>query len=391
MAVSKAYQFMHRVLLITRHFPPLVTGGARRPYLLENGLKTAGISVKVVAPIIPDDVDGVAAPHPSPAPSVGADASGQRRSTVRSFIRTHMFLPDPDIRWSLRAVKAAQRARFAPDWIITTSPPESIHIAGRLLASRWRAGWIADFRDNWLVDPLLPQRHSGVRRKLEQPIAKWALSRADIISAPSNRMLDEAKSYAPQAKSLLLPQPSPSPANVNNKGKSNAERTHEFIVLHTGSFSLSHAGRTIAETLSLFKSAKEQRSNLRLHLIGRLTQDEQELARAIDGVHILGLKTMMETWEAQRSADLLLLAAAPDTEIVPGKLSEYHASGRPLVVVGGGAWAKTENKGLTPLTRMLHIIDNQRLDVPKRPIFTAEDAAAALIEATEGFSPRRSA
>lgn len=370
---------MHRVLLVTRHFPPIVSGGARRPYLIAKGLQSAGVDVAVAAPAIPDDVNGITTPHPTPLPPL--DGGAPRGPAIRNFIRAHLFLPDPDIRWSLRAIRAAQAADFRPDWVITTSPPESVHVAGRVLASRWRAGWIADFRDNWLVDPLLPQRRSGFRRAVERPIANWILSRADIVTAPSERMLEEARAYARRAKGLLLPQPAPSAwTNAESLGAP-AQTTDEIVILHTGSFSLSHADRLIDPTLALFEAAKDRVPRLRLDLVGRLTRDEQEKVRAVDGIRIIGEKTMIETWEAQRAADVLLLTAAPNTEIIPGKISEYRASGRPFVVVGGGAWSKDENNGVAPLDRLLDIVENGVSPPATSVSFTAEDAAKMLIKA----------
>ena len=41
----------------------------------------------------------------------------------------------------------------AVDCLVTSSPPESVHLIGLLLGHR-RPPWIADFRDGWSFEPL---------------------------------------------------------------------------------------------------------------------------------------------------------------------------------------------------------------------------------------------
>ncbi len=378
---------MVNILFLSRHFPPIVSGGARRPYLLAKGLQAEGAHVRVIAPAMPEDVDGAIVPHPQVAPLEASQARNSRykgqNSILRNWIRANLFLPDPDIRWALRAVAGGSFEDFNPDWLMTTSPPESVHVAGYLIARKLRAGWIADFRDNWLIDPLVPQRQRPLRRAVEKRIAKAILSKADVITAPSKRMLDEIADYAPGVRRLLLPQPGVlDEAAPIVRQSTSKDGDDPIIVLHTGSFSLSHGTRSIEPTLEVFAEARRRHPRFVLHLIGRLTEQEHVLATAAPGVEPLGVVTMTETWKAQRAADILLLAAAPHTDIVPGKISEYEASSRPIVVVGGSEWAQAINGKGGPLARLLSLADSdaRSTTLGESNAWSAQEVARLLLD-----------
>ncbi|MEM7662707.1 MAG: glycosyltransferase [Pseudomonadota bacterium] len=340
------------ILIFARHFPPFVSGGARRPYLLANGLENLGHNVCVIAPALPEDITGVSVIHPAPVAeaSASAEQDGPPRpgttTALKNWIRANLFLPDPDIRWAMRAAKAAkQLTDFVPDWVVSTSPPESVHIAALSTARRYRCRWAADFRDHWLIYPLIREREAMARRVIERRIAKSLLSRADLLFSPEQSMLEEVASYAPKTPTLHLPQAAfvSSPTHPRSDGPN-----RPITIVHTGSFSLSHSKRSIDPALSLITEARRRDARFQLVLIGRLTAEEAAKARAVDGVELLGEVELEEAWQAQTSADILLNVAAPDAKTPPGKLAEYKAAQRPIVFIGGDQRYRTKHGGDTP-------------------------------------------
>lgn len=322
-----------RILMIARHYPPLVSGGARRPFLLASGLRELGYEVRVVAPVLPEGEPGLAVPHVAAgqdATEPGEPRGAERRSSsARDVLRTQVMVPDPDIRWALAACRAVRRAGWEPpDWIVTTSPPESVHVAGLLLARRTGARWVADLRDGWLHEPLMAVRQRALRRSLERPLARALLARADVVTTATAAIREEASRLGAQAP-LILAQPSPPPASPPP-----SEHEGPLTILHTGSFSLSDGNRRIGPLLDLFRTAGP---DARLRLVGRLTEEERAAARAV-GAEVTPPVPMEAAWALQRDADVLVLVASEGTDAVPGKLAEYAASGRPVVCLGGGAW-----------------------------------------------------
>ncbi len=373
-----------RILILTRHFPPVVTGGARRPYLLARGLARLGADITVLAPVqppaLPDGIAFIAAPHPMPAPATsGLSPQG---ASLKDWMRANLMLPDPDLRWSLRAAGIAkEKLTTKPDWIFSTSPPESLHLAAARLARHFNCRWAADFRDNWLDDPLIGERRHWARRKAERLLARSLLNKADLLCAPTERIISEMSAYAAHKPAFLLRQPGRmQPAQDEQAFLSDKDA---ITIVHTGSFSLSHDDRSIDQTLDFFAAALEREPRLRLTLIGRLTEQEQAAARAAPHVETLGVLAMEESWRAQAEADILLLAVAPGSDIVPGKLSEYQAAAKPVICLGGGAWAKALMAGEDPLTAIGKLSDPQArkalADRQSGGAVYAEDAAASLL------------
>lgn len=149
---------MKQLMLIARHFPPEVSGGARRPYLLSKGLMELGYDLTVVTPFeaLPG-LNMLTVAHPvldkMGSLDMMAQANGKVRSpdsSLRDFLRTWLLFPDPEIRWSLRVLQQLWSLKVKPDCLITTSPPESLHITGMLLSRRWGVPWVAEFRDTWI-------------------------------------------------------------------------------------------------------------------------------------------------------------------------------------------------------------------------------------------------
>lgn len=355
------------ILLLTRHFPPAVSGGARRPFLLARGLRARGWRVTVASPVRPtDEKDWIETPHPAGARGDSANpVSAATRATwseaVKAPLRRLMYWPDNDMRWALAAARSVGRASIEPDWVISTSPPESAHLAGRLIQRATGARWLAEMRDSWIADPLRPElKTSALRRSGERLIAKRLLSRCDRLVAVSETIAAEA--------ALWLSPGAPAPLVIGHFAEPSGE-TYAFggggpHLLYTGRFSLSHPLRTIGRLLDSFARIREALPGARLHLVGLLTDAELSevgghAASAFVTVH--GEISHRSALAMQASADALILYQQ-STAALPGKLGEYLLSSAPILVLGDGPWR------------------SRLADTPHFPI---QDAARALL------APRR--
>ena len=327
-----------RIVILTRHFPPVVSGGARRPYLLAETLQAMGYEVTVVAPSGPDETPFqlITVPHlgDQKLRHAPADSPTFVDPLLRRFLRRYFAIPDADIRWALRAAKAAGPLR-PRDWLITSSPPESVHVAGALLKHRHGCRWLADFRDSWLQSPLRPEIQIGqhVRRGLEQRLARFIASRTDCVSATTPDILSEVFGFGARGPGEAIGHFSEPP------GEPIILPADTINIVHTGSFTRSDAAREIAPVLEAFDRAN--RDDLRLYLIGQLSAREmiqvQQSSRAHQ-IFCIGICDRKQTMRYQAGADVLLLSAAPLSQHIPGKLAEYVAAGRPIISIGGGAW-----------------------------------------------------
>lgn len=370
---------MTSILLLARHYPPAVSGGARRPGLLVEALRELGAQVFVVAPSLPSGDDGslgLVVPHPNRDPST-APAHRPCRS-LKDHARESLLWPDPDVRWAMRAARAAVDAvPFKPDWVLTTSPPESLHVAGAWLKRRLGARWAADFRDTWLYRPHRQQRSHPLRRTGEALIARAILPRADLVLAVDPVVAREIRGLGAR-EAVVLPHFSPDklPPPATLLGEN-------LNVVHAGSIELSDPTARIEDLLDTFKAALAENPRLHLHLVGRLSHREQLLAEDCPEVTLHGPKSYEDALALIGAADALALVASPKMHVPPSKIVDYLATDRPILACGEGEWRMDPR---TPKSSALDVLRNLRkggrraeaLPAPKGTRQTAEDLLSLM-------------
>jgi len=378
-----------KLVIIARHYPPAVSGGARRPYFLAHALKEAGAEIFLVAPDRDPALAGIAVTHPNrdPAPDGGGgrvSALEFARNTAREWVRW----PDPDITWSQRAARAALASLlFKPDWVLTTSPPESIHWAGKKLKAATGARWCADFRDQWFERAFRVNRRKPVRRHLETLYARQLLRDVDLTVSVNELIDGEVASLAGLRA-----------AQREIIGHFSAPRSSDYQfegpgphLLHTGSFSLSDPDCPIAPTLQAFETAAQRAPSLRLHLAGRLSQSELKTVAASPAagqIVIHGTVPLVTSLAMQAAADALIVAAAPQAPVPPGKYAEYRAAGRPVIATGDGPWR--ERIGLAAQDAAHAMMDPEALALPDGMMAgqSAAEAARQLLDAMQRATDR---
>lgn len=324
--------------------------------------------MRVASPKAPlQEPEWIESPHPAAERGAAALANAPNRATngrtiVANAARRLLYWPDADMRWALstaRRISASIREFEKPDWIITSSPPESAHLAGALIKQRTGIRWLAEMRDSWIDEPLREElRTSVVRRSIERRIATTLLRRADHIVAVSASIAAEAKGFGIARPISLIGHFADS---VDETRTLDGPGPH---LVHTGQFSLSHPERTLDAVLDAFERVLPSFPTAMLHLVGRLTHEEIQLA-ARHATHnhtkIYGPLPYADARAFQRGADGLVLYQ-PDTAALPGKISEYLLCDAPILIVGDGAWQ--ERLEHVPHWRMDRLTD--ALAAPRR-------------------------
>lgn len=176
-----------RLLLLAQRFHPAESVAAVRWSAFADELAFEGVKVGVICTRYPaDGADDrvVAEVRRSGVPDDGAAATGPRAPSgagrwSRAGLRaTAVRLAVPDTAWVAwfrprRALLDAARA-FAPDVVVSTSPPQGVHLFGRWLSRRLGVPWVADFRDPYVGDGRSnrpqrfpwPQAHALVERRI---------------------------------------------------------------------------------------------------------------------------------------------------------------------------------------------------------------------------------
>lgn len=323
-----------KILFISRHHPPIQSGGSRRSLSLVNALRDLGVGVTVVSPISTESGgDHIEVFHPQLSPNTSKSVTKLSvKEKLKSWIRLNFLLPDPDIRWANRVVKTLKKTDLSKyDAVFTSSPPESIHKVGYILSKQHALKWVADFRDFWLEDPLLELRTNRFRKRIEGHMARRWLKRANAVICVNNFLASEIEELVgkrvdiiePAVKIFMVPKP--------------VDPTL-FHIAHTGSFNLSDPNRHIGPLLDFTNRLIESRSNTHLHIAGRLLPHEIDAVRKSGlerNITMHGLLSADDAQALQLSMSALILNLSPESRAIPGKYYEYSACNKPIFMIGG--------------------------------------------------------
>lgn len=365
---------MH-VLIVAYHFPPDRAVGSLRPARMAEALRAAGHRVSVVTARLADEAERdrpaaegltVTAVESVPSPrelylrgkrlirgvgrsqrGTAAAASPERDTTPpppahevplwKRAISSLLWLPDDRQGFIPAAVAAARRihAERPVDWLITTAPPFSDHVAGLRIQRLTGARWAADFRDPWTDNPWKP---GAVRTRLTDRIEAWleqrVLHRADLVLSASDgiQRFFERRRGADLGKLLvirngieqLLERPARSPAEP-------------FRILHMGTFYQGRNPRPFLEALAAVRRRNPAR-RVRVDLVGRSREFRgrsiPEMVTALELDDVVVFHDFMPRAEVVRMAaesDLLLLLAQEQPDQVPQKLYEYLGTRVPIL------------------------------------------------------------
>ena len=296
--------------------------------------------------------------------------NAQRKSwkqRLSLWIRGNCFIPDPRVGWvrpSVRFLKKYLR-EHPVDAVVTTGPPQSVHLIGLRLKKELGLRWIADFRDPWTE--MFYYKHLGLsaaadrrHRRLEQAV----LDGADkIISVSPPVAADfQAKTQTPvvlitngfdesdfQAEESGSGSAHAEPFTRTGSGVSEAQPDSGAGAAAVPPFRLVHTGLFAADgnPLNLWDALAERcaadadfRARLQIRLAGKVDAAITDAIRARglgDNLVELGYLPHDETVREQRAADILLLPLRREPEyakVLPGKIFEYLAARRPVLGIG---------------------------------------------------------
>ena len=207
-----------KVLLVTMYFPPAGGGGVQRPLKFATHLPALGIETHVLAPDDPKWLHsdpGLAPPtqawihrarYLGPRARRLADELHGRRGLdrlsrqARSLSR-RVLVPDENVAWNLTAIPAAVRIvrKHEIDVVLTTSPPNSVHLIGAAVKRATGVRWVADLRDSIASHPHRRVERAAVRakEKVSESVARLVARQADVIVAASDAIADETLGLEP--------------------------------------------------------------------------------------------------------------------------------------------------------------------------------------------------
>jgi glycosyltransferase involved in cell wall biosynthesis len=258
------------------------------------------------------------------------------------FVRGNLFVPDPRRGWNRHALAAVERLLAAGerfDAVLTSSPPHSTQLIGLELQRRHGLRWLADLRDPWTdIYYYKDLHHTPLAAWLDARYERQVLAHADavLVTSPETKRLFLAKNPTlPAAKFHVLPngydesdfrQPSQPPTDC-------------LRITHTGTITeLYHINRLLEAVAAC--AAAHPTVPLCLRFVGQVSA---QLRAQIAAAGLAGITEYLDFVPHEQSVAYLmessvLLMAIPDVPrnlgILPGKVFEYLAAGKPILCVG---------------------------------------------------------
>ena len=211
---------MKEVLIISYYFPPLGMGGVQRPakwakYLPEFGWKPVVITVKDIVYYAYDysilrEIEEVPVFRTESLDPLRVskwfrvdknnENSGSRSKKFGVLFRkflNYWFIPDIRILWvPFVVIKAYKILKYDKHIkaVITTSPPNSVHVAGYILKKIFGVPWIADLRDDWLFE-IETRSLTVFHKRVNRWILRKTLKFADGIVTVSAGIAERLNSF----------------------------------------------------------------------------------------------------------------------------------------------------------------------------------------------------
>jgi glycosyltransferase involved in cell wall biosynthesis len=347
------------LLMLVPFFPPMGGGGVYRPLSFVRHLPAHGWRITVVTPSaqaywirdeslasnLPDECRVLRTRTWSAQAwlSRGRRGSSAPRRSSRGFgaarrTAAAVLVPDSYVGWVPFAVRTALEVARAEkvDALLSTSPPESTHLAARAVHRRTGLPWIADFRDPWMNLHLLEPAsrwHAAVHRRMERSVC----THAHLLVTTRWHEARVRGSY-PLARVTRIP-----------NGYDGEEMTGldaftppagPLRILHAGMLTQTRSAAPFLDALSRVLAAEAGlRENIRVEFVGPREDANEHAARRLGLGDVVLFRDPLshgDVLRAQREAHILLLVKHDNPRydgLVPGKLYEYIGLRRPILAL----------------------------------------------------------
>jgi len=261
------------------------------------------------------------------------------RDDLALWVRSNFFVPDARVAWVRPSIAFLKNylKEHPVDAIITTGPPHSMHLIGLGLKRALGVKWIADFRDPWTnIDFYQQLKLTGWADRRHRRQERSVLQTADRVVTVSWTWAKDLEQLGAREVAVItngfdtddLPAP---PVPVDEA----------WSLVHVGAMTATRDCPALWKRFSaLCASDPEFGARFKLRFVGPADHSIIESVRAaglMDKVERLGRVSHDEAMREMQRARVLLLPIndTPNKQgILPGKVFEYLAVGRPILAVG---------------------------------------------------------
>ena len=342
------------MLLVAQIAPPSTHSGARRVAGLTKYLARIGYAVTVLTSRAWGGADIPGATRVVVTPDLLATRLNWRRDDFMALegrgsvpsradfdLVRSLVVPDiASLSWLPfalpRAIALASRARF--DCVVTTSPPPSAHFIGLTLKPLVGA-WIADFRDGWTFDASRPEWPLRFQRELDRVLERAVVTRATSLVAVTRPIAEDFGTRFGLAANVVTNGFDPEQSVERPDATRLSPDRHSLV--YTGR--MGWVGRTprplLDALIDLKAEAPDVARRLEVVFAGPLSSVEEQLITRpeVGGMaRSIGWLEHEDALRLQRAADSLLVLSGrwSNRSVATGKLYEYLAASKPILVLG---------------------------------------------------------
>ncbi|ALH82320.1 glycosyltransferase [Sphingopyxis macrogoltabida] len=332
-----------RLWIFSYWFPPVNEVGSSRAVAMARYFTARGWQVTVIAgasEAVPQtfvtDLSGFDVHYVPDSWLTRSSSFKPGRGSIAHRLSTALrLLSWPDhIRPVAQAMKRRARDLLsnlpAPDVVLSTALPFSVHAAARDTARQCGALFVADNRDIWARNPY--KLTAPFYQSLDSSYERQMLALADLVVAVSEGMSDYYRATYPALADKVLTVMNGVDAGIEDCDRYRRDPARLRLV-YTG---ILYGERR--DVTPLLRAAQRLGSPVGIDFYGSEPEIVAQLAADFPGIDIVdrGRVPRAQALNAQCHADALILVVgtAPwEDTLLPGKLFEYIGSGRPIIAL----------------------------------------------------------
>ncbi len=252
------------------------------------------------------------------------------------------LIPDENIIWANSVYKSSLIGGIVEDadYILSTSPPNSSHIAAYKLSRKYNIKHLVDMRDGWLDEPLRPYlKENNLRKRIEEKMEKHVIENAHrIYVTAENWKIKLSKRYFDAANIISVI----TNAYPELEIKNTENNKHNMkVLIYAGNF---FGNTDISRLEAMFEAFYEHNiagiGNFRLELYGNKGgQDQKVIDKFASKIKSSNLElnfmkpvSRIELLDKMNKADGLLLPSISFSAI-PSKTFEYILLKKPVLSI----------------------------------------------------------
>jgi glycosyltransferase involved in cell wall biosynthesis len=255
------------------------------------------------------------------------------------WIRGNIFIPDARKFWIRPSVKYLTKyLKSNPvDAVFTNGPPQTTHMIACGIKKKLGIPWHADFQDPWTQVDYFPQLMlNPVSKKIHTAMEQRVFKNADKVTICSDTWKKDLESIGANDVGVIV-----WGYDEDDFKGDTPLLSPKFRLSHYGSLGPDRNAKTLWKALSIMaEKEKGFADDLEIELagfIGRSIKEEIKSLGLEKNLLLFDHLSRKETLERMSRSQILLLILNDMPNVngrLPGKLFEYLASRRPIIVIG---------------------------------------------------------